>query len=179
MGILLGLAILYIIAKLITLVKEKESSEPKSTPLEIQKTRTLNDMITSINYGMVYPYYIGMSFDEVKDSMLLFYTLAEATKFKEKYSNPIACIQPLVSLPTQNPYIDDIILDINKNKVVDSITIVIKDFSENATQIKELMCTKFGEHTPTNGRHIAWRNMRMIIRVDEIDGLIEVVYIKI
>ena len=111
--------------------------------------------------------------------MLIFYTLAEVTKFKEKYSNTIEYIQPLVSLPNRNPYIDDIILDFNENNVVGSITIVIKDFSQNAKQLKELMCAKFGAHTPTDGRYVKWKDLRMIIRVDEIDGCIDVIYKKI
>ena len=176
MGIVLGVVVVCIICRLF---KKNDKPELEPVVLEIQRTYTLSEMITSIDYGRVYPYYTGMSFNEVESSMLLFYTLAEATKFKEKYSNAIARIQPIVSLPNQNPFIEEIILDFNKNSVVSSITITIKDFSKNAMQLKELMYAKFGTTTPSDGRYITWRNMRMVIRIDEIDGCIDVIYVKV
>jgi hypothetical protein len=138
-------------------------------------TSTISEMITSIDYGRVYPFYTGMSRTEIKELVKYCYVgRLKIDKELQHYDN-----LSVISLRnTINPHIDDIILSFNENNVIDSITIVIKDFNEIATQLKELMCAKFGMHTPTNGRHIAWRDMRMIIRIDEIDGLIEVLYIK-
>lgn len=166
----------------ISCIKEKsKNSESKSIILEIHKTRDLNEMIASIGFGRVYPYYIGMSLDEVKDSALLLYPMRNTIKLRgDLQSNERISHTPLISLPkTLNPYIDDIFLNFNENNVIDSIDIVIKDFSKNAPQLKKLMCDKFGAHTPTDGRYITWSDMRMVIRIDEIDGCIEVVYFKI
>lgn len=178
MGIIVGVAILCVF---IMLFKKKENVESKSTIPEVYKTHTLSELILSIDYGRVYPYYIGASFAEVKDSTLRYYTLNDATKLNkalqshERTTHNALC----VSLPNRNPYIDDIILSFNENHVVDSIVIRIKDYENNGTQIRELVCSKFGAHTPSNGRYIAWRDLRYVIRIDEIEGCIEIVYIEL
>lgn len=137
---------------------------------EIQQTSTIDEMITSIDYGRVYPFYTGMSVIEVKD--LSKYSYVGKLKIKE--------LPDFINLENLiNPYIDSILLEFNENNVINSIIIVIKDYTQYATQIKELMIAKFGPHTPSNGRCICWRDMRMIIRIDEIDGCIEVLYYKL
>lgn len=172
MGIILGFAILSVLAMLITKLKKPES---KSTILEIQRTHSLSEMITSIDYGRVYPYYTGMSFTEVKN--LFKYFCVNYSKDIKIYES--AGVAPLVSIPNNlNPHIDEVILGFNDNNVIDSISIVIKDFDKCKAQLKELMCAKFGAHTPSDGREITWRNLRMVIRIDEIDGVIEVLYSK-
>lgn len=172
MGIILGFAILSVLAMLITKLKKPE---PKSTILEIQRTHNLSEMITSIDYGRVYPYYTGMSFTEVKN--LFKYFCVNYSKDIKIYES--AGVAPSISLPNNlNPHIDEIILGFNENNVINSISIVIKDFDKCKAQLKELMCAKFGAHTPSDGRDITWRNLRMVIKIDEIDGFIEVLYSK-
>lgn len=175
----IGITILLILYSFFN--NKKRDAEVKPITFEIQRAHTLSEMVASINYGRVFPYYIGMNFAEVKNSVGLLYPLSHSVEFKKALQNYelTAGINQYISLPIQNPYIDDVFLEFNENNVVSSITIVIKDFEKNATQLKELMCAKFGTHTPSNGRYIIWSDLRMVIRIDEIDGCIEVVYLKI
>ena len=177
--LIIGVAILFVLIN--SFNKKRKEEETKPIICEIQKTSTLNDIVASINYGRVYPYYIGMSFTEVKDSVLMLYRYADAVEFNKtlQFYEKTAGVEPFICLPNRNPYIKNIYLDFNKNNVVSSITIAIKDFREHASQLKELMCAKFGAHTPSDGRYITWSDMRMVILIDEIDGCIEVVYLKI
>lgn len=157
--------------------KKRENSSSKPIVREIQTTSTINEMISSINYGRVHPFYMGMSITEVKG--LVRFSYVGRLKFDiEKELQHYDKIRIISLRNTINPHIDNILLSFNENNTVNSVTIVIKDFEESATQLKELMCAKFGAHTPSNGRYIAWSDMRMIIRVDEIDGNIEVLYNK-
>lgn len=157
--------------------RKREKNPQKPIVRAIQKTSTISEMITSIDYGRVYPFYTGMSLAEVKE-LVTFHYVGRLKNDIDKELQHYDKI-PLISLrSTLNPHIDNIILSFNENNVIDSLTIAIKDFEESATQLKELMCAKFGTHTPTDGRYIVWRNMKMIIRIDEISGCIEVLYIK-
>ena len=169
-----------ILSILIIFFRNRKSSEPQPEVLQIQKTRTLSEMITSIDYGRVDPYYIGMSLTEIKDFVRKYYMSSDIIKFdKELQFYEMTNQSSLLCLPKGlNPYIDDIILCFNENDVIDSITIVINNYEKNETQLKELLCAKFGMHTPSNGRYITWKNLRMVIRVDEIDGCIDVTYVK-
>jgi hypothetical protein len=171
--LIVGVAVLWLLIEFLDRKKKKEESKP--IVHEIQRTHTLNEMITSVDYGRVYPYYTGMSFTEVKD--LFKYFCTNYTKGIQIYETK--GVAPLVSIPNNlNPHIDEVILGFNDNHVIDSISIVIRDFEECGAQLKGLMCAKFGTHTPSDGRYITWRNLRMVIRVDEIDGVVEVLYSK-
>lgn len=178
MGIIVGIVLVCIY---IMFFRKTESPKPAPIVLEIFKTNNLSEMLSSIDYGRVYPYYIGMSFAEVKSSRLILYPLADSIEFEKALQSyeETRGVASLISLPNRNPYIENIILSFNENSVVDSIVIVIKDFAKNSTQLKELMCAKFGTHTPSDGRYIAWRDMRMAIRIDEMGGCIEVFYLRI
>lgn len=171
------LVIVVIVGLWFILFKKQENNPPKPVIRSIQKTSTIHEMIASIDYGRVYPFYTGMSLTEVRDLVKFSYV----GRLKMDIDKELKCYDKtrLVSLRnTLNPHIDNIILGFSENNVIDSINIVIKDFAESGALLKELMCAKFGTHTPTDGRHVAWRDMRMIIRIDEIDGVIEVFYIK-
>lgn len=169
------LLMIVVVCVLFALINKKEKIEQKPIVREVQSTRTLEELITSIDYGRVYPYYTGMSFTEVKE--LFKYFCVNYSKDIKIYES--AGVASLISLPDNlNPHIDEIILGFNENNVINSISIVIKDFDECKAQLKELMCTKFGAHTPSDGRYITWGNLRMGVRVDEIDEIIEVFYSK-
>ena len=171
--LIIGVASLWVLIWFLDRKRKKEESKP--IVHEIQRTHTLNEMVTSVDYGRVYPYYTGMSLAEVKD--LFKYSCANYTKDIQIYETK--GVAPLVSIPNNlNPHIGKVILGFNDNNVIDLISIVIRDFEECGAQLKELMCAKFGAHTLSDGRYITWRNLRMVIRIDEIDGRIEVVYGK-
>lgn len=178
MGIAIGVLIACV---LIMFFSRGKGKELKPSISEIQKTRNLEEIIGSIDYGRVYPFYTGMSLAEIKNIVKRNYVGVLKTDIDaELHLYEKIDIVPIVGLPnTTNPHIGNILFDFNESKVVDSITIVIKDFEECETQLKELLCAKFGKHTPSNGRYIMWVNLCMVIRIDEIDGCIEVVYNKL
>lgn len=177
MGYLFLIVVIIVVIVCYITQNKQENIPQKPIIHEIQRTTTINEMITSINYGRVHPFYMGMSLAEVKG--LVKFSYVGRLKFDLEKELQHYNIIPLISLRNSlNPHIDNIILSFNENNVINSITIVIKDFEENGTQLKELMSAKFGAHTPPDGRYIAWSDMRMIIRIDEIDGCVDVLYNK-
>lgn len=178
--LVIGLAIFWIVSLYQNKKNEKrKEKEDNAFVHEIHKTDNLSEMVSSIDYGRVYPFYTGMSRTEVKEIVRFSYVGRLKFNNQQELCEEIDT-SPFVSLPnTCNPFVNDILLSFTEDNVVDSITISIKDYNKgNRTHLKELMCAKFGSHTPSDGRSIAWRDMRMVIRIDEIDGCIEVIYYK-
>jgi hypothetical protein len=156
MGIVIIIAIVVIV--IISLVKSGMSTE-------IQKCNSIKSIVMAINYGKVHPYNTGMSLETVK------WTVKQLHSNTAEFENTLSMYElsgrvPSIDLPSfLNAYIEKVSIGFNKNNVVSSITIKIKDFHINRLELLQELNAKFGRPQFTSDEFIAWKNQYMTISV--------------
>lgn len=141
---------------------------------EIQKARSIKDIVMSINFGRVHPYRTGMKLDEVKYVVhRLHPNAAEIDRALGMYK--LIGRVPFVTIPRfYNDYIEKVSLGLNSNNVVYSINIDIKDFDKNLTELARELSIKFGEPTSVSGNFIVWKDGHMTISISD-NGSVSVI----
>lgn len=158
MGILITIAIIVVIVMM--LVKSGRSTE-------IQKCNNIKSIVMAINYGKVHPYNTGMSLETVK------WTVRKLHSNTAEFENTLSMYEltgrvPSIDLPSfLNAYIERVSIGFNRNNVVSSITILIKDFRNNRLELLQELTSKFGRPQFTSDDFIGWKNQCMTISVSK------------
>ena len=141
---------------------------------EIQKAKDIKDIVKSLNFGRVHPYRTGMKLDEVKYIVhRLHPNVAEFDRALGMYK--LIGRVPFVDIPRfYSDYIEKVSLGFNRDNVVYSINIHIKDFDKNLTELVRELSIKFGEPTSVSGDFIIWKDGHMTISISD-NGSVSVI----
>ena len=166
--------IVSIIAILLIIASASRSNTTSGLCKNILDSQNMTDVVSSIGYGRLYPYYTGMPTNKVReilqkegqdisefDNRLLF---AEMTGF-------------LSGIPLPKPNytgIQSIEFRINDNKEITSFSIDLKDNSTKMQAYLELN-KKFGHPFSADSEFIIWREKYMVITLNNKTNSIYVI----
>jgi hypothetical protein len=141
---------------------------------EIQKSKSIKDIVQAISYGRVHPYYTGMSLNDVK------YTVRRLHTNTEEFESHLSMYEligrvPSVEIPKfPSVYIERINLGFNRNNKVYSITIYIKNSNTNTKELLKEVSEKLGKPMSVSNEFVIWRNGNLVINVSK-EGSISVI----
>lgn len=138
---------------------------------EIHKCNTLSEIVMLINHGRVYPYFTGMSLKQVKRIVKRSYGDTNALD-RALQMHELTGYIPSIDLPdSPSEVIDRISIGFNRGKVVSSISIDIKNFNANKTELIKLMAMKFGRPMSMDDMFIIWRDGCMVVNIHKEGSL--------
>ena len=137
---------------------------------EVYKSNSIRDIVMSVNHGRIYPFFTGMNLERAKSAA------------KKAHPNPVEFeqtlqlqelmgIAPYFDIEISNEYIERISVMLNKNGVVSSIGIDIKNFDANITPLINEMANKFGRPISMDNEFIIWREGCMVINISKTGSL--------
>ena len=137
---------------------------------EVYKSNCIRDIVMSVNHGRIYPFFTGMNLERAKSAA------------KKVHPNPVELEQtlqlqelmgvaPYFDIEVSNEYIERISVMLNKNGVVSSIGIDIKNFDVNITPLINEMANKFGRPISMDNEFIIWREGCMVINISKTGSL--------
>lgn len=144
-----------------------DEPQKKTVPFkipEIDKAKSISDIVMSLNHGRVYPYSTGMSIERVrgiiKDNNLNTSNFDNHLQFYQMIG-----VTPCVEVPQmQNDFVERITIT-TKDNVVSSIGVDIKNFDKNMKPLVEEIALKFGNPTSMDNEFIIWREGCMVVNV--------------
>lgn len=175
MGILLLICVLIFVIYLIFGNTKSNKSNTKTFVKSITECNDIKDIINSIGYGRVNPYYTGMSIEDIKEIINKYEGLQ-----KQKFANSIAMSQMMgfmlgISLPGPKCLnASELNVRMNKEEVVYAISIYVKN-PQTIKKAYSYLNLKFGSPTSADGQFIIWRNQYMVINIDIENSSINVI----
>lgn len=141
---------------------------------EIQKSISVREMVMAINHGRIHPYHTGMSLKDVVWAVNHIYP--NTSEFKKDLDRwHFLGRVPSIDLPyLPHPYIDRITIGFNRNNVVSSISVYLRDFEKNKEELIIEMTTKFGRPMSSDRQFIIWRERQRVINISN-DGSVNVI----
>lgn len=179
MNVVVILAIILSVALVVYVSGNRASKGSAKMRLpEIQNCNNITDIVMSVNQGRIYPYFTGMSFDQVK--RVVKSSHRNFTDWENKVQlYELIGYMPSVDLPDVSRLINRTSIHLTKTKVVSAITIEIKDFQQNKTKLIEEMILKFGKPTSIDRQFMIWREGYMVVNIDATNGCISVINEKL
>lgn len=172
---LLVICVIAICAVVVIIVKGIQNPANNINIPQIHKCESIRDMVMSINHGRIYPYFTGMNLERVKNIVRQNY---QDTTYFDNYTQigELMGYMPIVDLPQcENYFIERITLGFNKQMIVSSITIKIKNYDYHRMDIIEEMVLKFGKPFSSDLEFVIWRDGWMVINLDRHDKSISII----
>lgn len=164
-----------LIIVLISIICGDNKNKTNLNMLEIHKCNSIRDIVMAINCGRIYPYFTGMNLTQVVKIIKQNYNDTTNLENHIQLCEMIGFL-PSIDLPeAPNAFINRISIGFNRNKVASSITIDIKNFQLNKTDLVEQMILKFGKPMSIDRQFMIWRDAHMIVNIDATNGCISVI----
>lgn len=177
MSLLIVLIALIVISLIVVFVKTYKDERGKALHMpKIHECFTLNELVMAINHGRVYPYYTGMTIEQVRK--IVTYNHENTREFENNFHLcSLMGVSPIIELPKfiNEHLIKNVSMYPNKRGLISSITIDIEDFESKQGELLAYMFVKFGQPASINGQFIIWRERFMVINVDNGSGSISVI----
>lgn len=171
------LVILFFISLAVTPEKTSITSE-NTLKMSISDCRTVKDIVSAIGYGRLYPFYTGMTINDVKTTIL------KEGHNLDKFNSDLAFSQMTgffmsCSLPVPDCLaVEKISVRFNKNETVFAITINLKD-AQARFEAYIFLQEKFGLPLTSDKEFSIWRNQYMVINIDHKNNSINIINEKI
>lgn len=161
LGIILLCIVLYFIFS---------SGKAKANIPEINRVNSIKDIVMSVNHGRIYPFYTRMNLIRAKNAAK---TISpDITRLEQNLQlYELMGVAPYFDLDIQNNYVERISVMLNKNGLVSSISIDIKNFDVNMKPLAEEMAIKFGRPASMSDEFIIWREACMVINLSKNGSL--------
>lgn len=136
----------------------------KSNTRPIYKAQNIKEIVTSIDYGRVYPFYISMNLKNAEKMVRQVHPdIQQFDRLVEMYK--LTGRVPSLVLPISTEFIEYISVSISKSNIVDCVSINIKDFDKNLKPLVSEMISKFGNPTSWDNQFMMWRKGWEIISI--------------
>lgn len=161
LGIILLCIVLYFIFS---------SGKAKANIPEINRVNSIKDIVMSVNHGRIYPFYTRMNLIRAKNAAKII--SPDITRLEQNLQlYELMGVAPYFDLDIQNNYVERISVMLNKNGLVSSISIDIKNFDVNMKPLAEEMAIKFGRPASMSDEFIIWREACMVINLSKNGSL--------
>ena len=164
------MGVLVIILLCIVLYFIFSSGKAKANIPEINRVNSIKDIVMSVNHGRIYPFYTRMNLIRAKNAAK---TISpDITRLEQNLQlYELMGVAPYFDLDIQNNYVERISVMLNKNGLVSSISIDIKNFDVNMKPLAEEMAIKFGRPASMSDEFIIWREACMVINLSKNGSL--------
>lgn len=151
--------------------KTKNNANPKIP--EITKVNSIRDIVLAVNHGRIYPFYTRMNLIRAKNAAKTISPNALEIEQQLQFHEMIG-IAPYFDIEVSNNYIERISVTLNKNGLVSSVGINIKNFESNTKSLLDEMVLKFGRPYSMDNEFVIWREGPMVINICR-DGSLAVI----
>ena len=154
--------------------KRKKGEKKRAIGIKkINEAESIKDIVMSVNYGRIYPFYTRRKIKSIVQDAMKMHT--NPTQFEQnvQMQEMIGGLRSL-NMPIINDYVESVSVNGNKDGLVRSVTIKIKNFETNIIPLFEEMVVKFGKPMSISKEFIIWRESFMVINIYLIDGSLSV-----
>ena len=172
MGIVLVIGAVVLLCILFASIKPSDIDEINCK--RVHECKNIHELVSSIGYGRVYPYYTSMPIDEVRK--IIVRDNKGIVEFESSVEfNRITGGLGGIALPTPECNdIKDVRARLSRNGVISAITIELKDEPAKWTAYMHLT-QKFGNPLTNSNEFAIWRNRNMVIDIDYNNNSINII----